>query len=116
MLSLFKKVKNSFKSETCILEEFVEHHGLHIAESDREFHAVPHVRNEESEPLTTLVYRVTKQEVEMLKKELWHICDKVIHEDGLWYMGNIQYAGRQVGFYLGMSHELDHEWARFWLE
>lgn len=116
MLSLFKKITNTFQSEARILENFIQEHLEHILESEAELHHIPHARNEESDPIPTLVYKITKQEVEILRQELWDVCDRVIHEDGLWYMGIMNFSGRRVGFYLGMSYELEHEWARFWLE
>lgn len=116
MLSLFKKVTRKYKSETCILEEFIENYSKHLSPESAEFHHVPHVRNQESDPIPTMVYKVTPEEVKILKNELWDTCERVIHEEGAYYMGIIHYAGRKIGFYLGLSHELEHEWARFWVE
>lgn len=116
MLSLFKKITNTIESEARILDLFIQEYLKDILEKEATLHHLPHARNEDSEPIATLVYEITKQEVLALQQEMWDICERVIHEEGLWYMGIINFSGRRVGFYLGIGHEVEHEWARFWLE
>lgn len=114
MRSILQKVKNNFDSDICILEKFIEEYQLTFLRN--EHNGISHIPKEEGNHLATVVYRVTKQEVEMIKRKLWKICGQIKYEDGLWSTGAIQYVGEQVGFYLGMSFELEHELAIFWLE
>lgn len=117
MLSLFKKVKNSFTPEVCILEKFIQNYGLHISEREREIHKVPHVPGQEIIKENKIItFRITQEECKDLQENFTTAESLKRGESEQSYFGKIAHEGRLIGFYLGKSYHYGTYWARFWLE
>lgn len=117
MLSLFKKVRKIFTPEVCVIEEFIQKHGLRLSLQNAERHQVPHIPGQKIiKENKVITCRITEEQCKNLQENMPQEANLIEGESDQSYFGNIVHEGRLIGFYLGKSYHHEIYWARFWLE